>query len=264
MKQIILILIIAITNANLFSQTNMKIRKTDNSIISIPISEIDSIFYEIYSPSSCGVITDIDGNTYNTVQINNQCWMAENLKVIHYPNGDPIPFVTAPTDWGNLSDNNTADAYSYYNNNANGEANTYGALYTYAAAIADNWTNDNFANQGICPDGWHLPEASEWDTLISFIGTNVGCKLAGNASLWTDGVLTQNANFDASGFTGLPSGVVTELGAFYYLSETGTWWSSTEYNSNLTKYYFIYFNYTHVSLGNKEKSNGFSVRCIRD
>ncbi len=73
-------------------------------------------------------LTDIDGNTYNAIEIGTQVWMSENLKVTHYPNGDAIPLVTDNTAWGNLADDNTSDAYSYYDNSST-NATTYGALY---------------------------------------------------------------------------------------------------------------------------------------
>ena len=61
--------------------------------------------------------------------------MRENLKVTHYPNGDAIPYITNNDAWAALGDNNTDDAYCYYDNNAGSQ---YGAMYSYAAAIADD------------------------------------------------------------------------------------------------------------------------------
>lgn len=115
-------------------------------------------------------VTDIDGNVYNTVLIGDQCWMKENLKVTHYPNSDEIPYITDNNAWAALGDNNTDDAYCYYNNNSSSE---YGALYTYSAAIADNWQRDNADGQGICPDGWHLPTDAEWTVLIEYLGGSI-------------------------------------------------------------------------------------------
>ncbi len=99
--------------------------------------------------------------------------MAEDLRVTHYPNGDPIPNVTDNTAWGNLGDNNTDDAYCFYNND---NTTDYGALYTYAAAIGDNWARDNADGQGVCPDGWHLPTVAEWQELVNYLG---GSSVAG-------------------------------------------------------------------------------------
>jgi hypothetical protein len=73
-------------------------------------------------------------------QIGTQIWMAENLKVSHYPNGDTIPYVINNSVWSNLEDNDTDGAYCFYNND---NTTDYGVLYTYAAAIGNNWTRDN-------------------------------------------------------------------------------------------------------------------------
>ena len=215
-------------------------------------------------------VTDNDGNFYKGVKIGNQIWMAENLKVTTYPNGDAIPLVTDNTTWGNLTDDNTTDAYSYYNNNTGGEADTYGALYTYAAAIGDNWVRDNSSTngeggQGICPDGWHLPTSDEMDTLITYLDTNAGSKLAGNASLWHDGVLDQSADFGKSGFSGLPSGHRNkDNGTFNDLGYSNHWWNSTEGSSTYGNYRQLSHAVTNIYNGYRNKSCGFSVRCIKD
>jgi len=214
-----------------------------------------------------GVYTfkDYDGNVYNTIEIGTQVWMSENLKVTHYPNGDLIPLVTYNTTWANLADNNTDDAMSYYNNNASNEADTYGALYTYAAAIGDDWARDLTTNQGVCPDGWHLPTDAEWTTLTDYLGTDAGSKLAGNATLWTDGNLDQNANFDETGFSAFPSGYRSSYsGTFSGVGNYGYWWSSTEYSSSIAYYCSLYYNNANASRSLNDKSLGHCVRCVRD
>jgi len=265
MKKIISILIIVFISANTFAQTNMVIRKSDQSTIAVPISEIDSVYYQEHVFTCGDPITDIDGNTYSTVEIGGQCWIGENLKVTHYPNGDAIPLVTDNTAWGNLANDNTSDAYSYYNNNANSEADTYGALYTYAAAIGDNWARDNVENQGVCPDGWHLPTNAEWTTLTTYLGVAYGgSKLAGNAALWTDGNLDQSADFGTSGFSALPGGFRNDSGGtFNYLGYYGNWWGVLE--SGISAYGF-HLGYLSTGVGGNyyNKSLGFSVRCVRD
>ena len=210
-------------------------------------------------------LTDTDGNTYTSIIIGTQEWMAENLKVTHYPNGDPIPLVTQAFAWGNLAANNTSDAYCYYSNNASGEANTYGALYTYAAAIGDDWQRDLVETQGVCPDGWHLPADSEWEVLETYLGTNAGSKLASNAALWTDGNLDQSADFGTSGFSAHPSGVRRyDDGMFEGLEAYVYWWSATEINNSRVYRRNLSCNSTDVISSNTNKSFGFSVRCVRD
>ncbi|MBC8192252.1 MAG: fibronectin type III domain-containing protein, partial [FCB group bacterium] len=164
---------------------------------------------------SCMV--DYDGNIYETIQIGDQVWMAENLRVTHYRDGTAIPNLTSDGDWTSTS----TGAYCYYaNNSVNGE--TYGALYNWYA-VTDG--------RDIAPEGWHVPTDADWKELEMFLGmsqseadatgyrgTNEGSKLAGNAGLWTDGSLENNSGFGTSGFTALPGGYrYNGNGYFYYM-----------------------------------------------
>ena len=261
MKKISLLTLALLSLANLFAQTDMVIRKSNQSTIAVPISEIDSMYYE---DNSNVTLTDIDGNTYNTVQIGTQVWMAENLKVTHYPNGDAIPFITNNTAWGDLADDNTSDAYSYYNNNANSEADTYGALYTYAAAIGDNWERDNVENQGVCPDGWHLPTDADWTTLSNYLGGQIvaGGKMK---EIGTTHWSSPNEGADnSSGFSALPSGNRNYYGSFNYLGYDGRWWSATEDDINHAYYRGLDCDIAAVNHLSDNKSFGLSVRCVKD
>ena len=221
-----------------------------------------------------GTITDYDGNTYNTIGIGGQMWMAENLKVIHYANSTAIPLETDNTAWVALGDNNTDKAYCYYNNDANGEKDTYGALYTYAAAT--NGDNDG-ATQGACPTGWHLPSDAQWKELEMYLGMSQtdanatgwrgideGSKLAGNSSMWLDGVLDSNAAFGTSGFLALPCGRRYTSGAFENVNSVSFWWMSNAYSSIDGRLRTIGYSRSSIGRGNNRKSIGLSVRCIKD
>ena len=262
MKKIVLIFLVIFVSASLFAQTDMKIRKTDNSVISISISEIDSIYYET-SAFTCGdQVTDFDGNLYPTVEIGGQCWFAKALRVTHYPNGDEIPNVTDNTTWVNLEDNNTDDAYCFYENNSGTD---YGILYTYAASIADDWTRDNTANQGVCPDGWHLPSDAEWTTLTDEVGGEsiAGGKLkeAGTTHWYSPNTGATNE----SGFTALPGGYRwIDDGNFYNQGYGGAFWTATESSTWQAFDRYLYNNFENVSRVGAEKGYGFSVRCIQD
>ncbi|MCH7658220.1 MAG: fibrobacter succinogenes major paralogous domain-containing protein [Bacteroidetes bacterium] len=221
-------------------------------------------------------VTDYDGNTYNTVQIGNQVWMAENLKVTHYPDGTAIQLVEDNSAWDALG--YTDKAYCYYDNSStNGD--TYGALYTWAASM--NGAGSSDANpsgvQGVCPDGWHLPSDAEWKQLEMFLGmsqseaddtgyrgTDEGSQLAGNASLWTDGSLESDPAFGSSGFTALPGGNRNYNGNFYNIGYDGNWWSSTESNATNAWNRNLYYNNAYINRNSNNKKYGFSVRCVRD
>ncbi|HEY5508917.1 MAG TPA: hypothetical protein VIK29_09610, partial [Paludibacter sp.] len=55
------------------------------------------------NPINTGIVTDIEGNVYQTVTIGTQVWMSENLKSIHYRNGDTIANVIVDSIWAGLS-----------------------------------------------------------------------------------------------------------------------------------------------------------------
>ncbi len=225
-------------------------------------------------------VVDIDGNKYRTIKLGNQEWMAENLKVTKYPNGANVPLVTSDLTWLNLEDNNSDDAYCYFNNNTSGEKDIYGALYTWAAAM--NGANTSSSNQsgiqGICPDGWHIPSDAEWKELEMYLGmsqaeaddenwrgTNEGSKLAGNEALWTTGDLTNNIEFGVTTFNGLPGGYRNYVDGTFPDNNTGAnWWSSTESSSSTAWGPSLHYASTGVYRYADYKSGGSSVRCVKD
>jgi len=237
----------------------------------------------LYDDGSCigDMAADYDGNCYETVQIGAQLWMAENLKVTHYNNGDPIPTGYSDSQWGNLS----TGAYAVYNNDP-ALAETYGNLYNWYAVDDDH---------GICPVGWHVPTDEEWMELEmalgmsweeahdqSWRGTDQGSQLAGRADLWTNGALENNPAFGSSGFNALPSGSRDYYGSFYGIGSYGSWWSATEtdgswwsatetddswWSATETDTYVAWnrsmrSNYSYVSRYYFSKELGFSVRCF--
>lgn len=197
-----------------------------------------------------GTITDIDGNVYNTVTIGAQVWMAENLNVTRYSNGDPIPNVKEDRQWKNL----TNGAYCNYDNDAD-NSTIYGRLYNWYAADDD---------RNICPECWHVPTLTEWITLINLLG---GDSMAGgklkeiNTTLWK---CPNTGATNVSGFSALPGSFREIDGSFSYLHRNATFWSSTEKNS-LTAYK-IFLSYIHPDVYSFEhyKTRGCSVRCIKD
>jgi len=222
-------------------------------------------------------VTDIDGNIYNAIVIGDQIWMAENLKTTRYADGAEITLVENTTSWDNLNYNDKAMCY-YDNSSTN--ANVYGVLYTWAAAMngtASSSTNPSNV-QGACPDGWHLPSDFEWKELEMYLGmsqpqayergyrgTNEGSKLAGNADLWTDNILVSNAEFGTSGFMALPAGYRYSGGTFVGLSTfTGFWSATEESDASHTWDRCLYDNRTDVSRSGGFNTNGFSVRCVMD
>ncbi len=207
----------------------------------------------------CGNITDGAGNTYNTILIGTQCWIAKNLSTSKYNDGTPIPHVIIDTEWEAL----TGPGYCWYLNDSTTYGATYGAMY--------NWYTVNTGN--LCPTGWHIPTDDEWKTMEMYIGmsqsqadntgyrgTNEGTKLKSTHS-W----LEYGNGTDVVGFTALPGGYRLLTGFFNSLGYHGLWWTATEYSS--TNAWGREIHYSNETIGRNnyfEKRLGISVRCIKD
>jgi len=224
-----------------------------------------SAFCPTATVSTYGTMVDQEGNTYFTIQIGNQEWMAENLKVTHFRDGTAITNVSDDAAWAAL----TTEAYCIYNNNASDEIDTYGALYNwYAAADSRN----------IAPEGWHVPTDAEWKELemalgmsqndaddISYRGTNEGIKLSGNSALWDYGALEFDPEFGSSSFTALPGGYRYYLTGYYYkMGFSGYFWSATE--DDITDAWYRQLDHSHLNVFryNLGKTSGYSIRCLKD
>jgi uncharacterized protein (TIGR02145 family) len=201
-----------------------------------------------------GTVTDIDGNAYKTIIIGTQTWMAENLKVTRYRNGDSLLNVTNNTAWYNLA----TGAYCDYDNTPS-NSTTYGKLYNWHAV------NDP---RNICPAGWHAPNEAEWETLGVYLGGYqiIGGKMKETGI--THWVISNDGATNESGFTGLPGGMRYFDGPFIDIHHSGYWWSSSKANDYYdleAHYYFLSGAGDNNFLdGYGNKTNGMSVRCLKD
>ena len=213
-------------------------------------------------------VKDIDGNVYEIVEIGDQVWMAENLKVTHYSDGTAIPLVEANSAWDALEV--TDKAYCYYDNST-ANRDVYGALYSWATAMngATSCDSNPGGVQGVCPAGWHLPSDAEWLELIYFLGGGSEGSVAGGKLKETGTTHWNSPNSDAtnsSGFTALPGGYRFSLGSFNYLGSNAMFWSSTEYihASGMAWILALGYNYSMENRHTSPKEAGYSVRCLRD
>lgn len=221
-------------------------------------------------------VIDYDGNEYLTVAIGDQIWMAENLKVTNYGDGTVIPLVEMISQWEGLSSSDKA--YSWYDNNISYKE-SFGALYTWAATMNGMIGDENASGivQGVCPEGWHIPSDEEWNQLELYLGMspaesdvkgargyNIGSMLAGDPESWIDGILKNNSLFGFSGFSALPGGGRRYNGTFDRMGENANFWTSTEYDNTLAWGRHIYSKYSTVHRYSNVKSDGFSVRCVKD
>ena len=195
-----------------------------------------------------GTVTDIEGNTYKTIKIGDQWWMAENLKVSTYRNGDEIPRVLYDDYWGNLTTGACCAPSGMASNIA-----TYGRLYNWYAV------NDS---RKIAPEGWHVASNAEWETMVNYLG---GYDVAGGKMKQKGTMTWANPNkgaTDASGFCVLPAGSRSHDGHFYGLTEWAHFWTSTMINSTDARKWDLYFNSTKCLSHESQKIYGYSVRCV--
>ncbi|MFC2152441.1 FISUMP domain-containing protein [Bacteroidota bacterium] len=200
-----------------------------------------------------GTLTDIEGNVYNTIKISEQWWMAENITVTKYNDGNEIPLIDNNVDWSNLP----TPGYCYYDDDISYKE-LYGVLYNWYVVETNK----------LCPEGWHVPSNEEWVTLeltlgmdtsvvndIGYRGTDEGDKLKSSSGWFNNGNGTNE-----SGFKALPGGYRNSATGSFDISGRlyGSFWTSSTaarvvtYNNSLISKTYLY------------KSVGVSVRCLED
>ena len=187
------------------------------------------------------LVDDRDGQTYKTVKIGDQVWMAENL-------------------------NYEVDSSFCYNDSAE-YCEKYGRLYRWAAAIGRSerecgYRNTCYSPSGlsVCPSGWHLPSMKEWGTLFNAVGgSSTAGKMLKSTSGWNDG----GNGTDAFGFSAFPAGRRIDNGYFENEGGNAYFWSSTDYYSLEAYLTYLYYNDGAYQYGNA-KYCGYSVRCIKN
>ena len=286
MKKIALSLFGLILSAGLLQAQNdtLYIMKSGSVIGKYVTSEIDSIIF--YDPATLGLtVSDVDGNVYRTVTLGTQTWMAENLRTTRYPDGSPIPRITDQPGWNALEV--TSQAYCWYDDDSARHAETYGALYTWAAAMNGAASSEAVPSgiQGVCPAGWHLPSNNEYTILVNYLitngynydGTSTGNKIGkavADSSNWltstsegTVGHTDYPVYRNKSGLSAQPGGYRDQWGTFFFLGSESHWWSATEFSSfnSLVRSLFYYsVDFVELPPACYYKENGFSVRCIKD
>ncbi len=202
-------------------------------------------------------IKDIDGNTYKTVYIGTQHWMAENLKVSKFNDGTKIVNITNGKQWANAN----ISAWCYYDNKITNNA-TYGKLYNwYAVSPSMN------GNKNICPSGWRVPNNADWKLLTDYLGNNEGCKLKeAGYKHWKNDENRFNKDrisTNTSLFTALPGGNRFQeyLGSFSNIESLGIWWSLSKDRSSFR---IDDSNCDTDLLDYESYGDGHSVRCIKE
>ena len=244
------------SSKTLQSSSSQKIVPSSSSNVVDPVEESSSSSSKVPEPVE-GTLTDSrDSQTYKTVTIGSQVWMAENLNY------------------------ETDDSYCY--NDTIEYCSKYGRFYTWAAAMdsAGTWSSNGKGCgyglicssknpvRGVCPEGWHLPTKSEWNFLFETVGgvSSAGTMLKASVDWKNNG-----DNADVFRFSALPAGNRDYEGGYVIEGFYAYFWSSTQsfsyYEEDPRRYAYCVGLYNHsvyASLDEVSKLNGFSVRCLKD
>jgi uncharacterized protein (TIGR02145 family) len=200
-----------------------------------------------------GSVKDVEGNSYETVIIGDQIWMAENLRTTKYNDGSPIKYVE---DW-----NIEKGRYCWYDHDESYKK-PHGALY--------NWYAVNTGK--LAPKGWRIPTYEDWEQLKETLGGKLIA--GGKIKKRGDGIWKEpNKLFEPDcGFNAYPSGGVF-LKDFVESGNETIWWTATIHympsasGIGLDSYIFYYFiknDNTDLKSSIDNRTCFFSVRCIKE
>lgn len=198
------------------------------------------------SGNGCGsftAVSDAENNLYDIVTIGTQCWLMSNLNI-----EAGIPKITDPMEWASA----TTPAWCYYNNDpANGPR--YRKLYNWYAVKSGK----------LCPQGWHIPSMSEWETLFQYLKKDSLASIAIKKidPLWSGTIHASNE----SGFSALPGGRRQANGSFIFEGTEADFWSSNESSlAGSAKAITLSGSFDGISRIDWGKNHGFSCRCIKN
>ncbi len=212
---------------------------------------------------------EYEGQTYEVVEIGDQCWFAENINV-----GSRIDSKDSEDDPQNQgTDCDNIEKYCYDDEESN--CDIYGGFYQWDQAMCGETTE---GSQGICPDGWHIPSDDDWKILemelgmsetaannTSYRGPSVGSRLAGGEDLWDSGSLIENTAFNESGFKAIPTGYRSDnSGNSLVLGERTYMWTSTNHSDDLFWTRRLDWDRNSVYRWRYNRERGFAVRCLLD
>jgi len=244
MKNLLIVPVI-ILSCTVYSQ-EMKVHKTNGTVESFLISDIEKITFSITGDDGNTFTDPRDGHVYKIKSIGSQTWMTENLAYLPSvsPSSDDsysLPFYYVYGYEGtSVSDAKATDNYQ-----------TYGVLYNSPAA--------NVA----CPTGWHLGDDAEWKQLIAYLG---GEDIAGQKMKSVTGWPSGSEGDNSSGFSALPSAGRLEDGNF---SGLGSWayfwvyWKNSENSVNWARYWTLK-NTAEAIWREATRHSGWAVRCLKD
>ena len=244
--------------------TSSSAKSSSSSVAYVKPCRTDSV-----DPCEYGTLTDErDGQTYKTVKIGDQVWMAENLN---------YAYTGVPYSYNRNDHHYTSDSTSWCYKDSAEYCTKYGRLYTWATAMdsAGLWSTNSkgcgyFGNcsptypiRGICPEGWHLPKLAEWDVLMTAVGgQSAAGKMLKSDSGWNDYYGKNDNGTDAYFFSALPAG--RRYGNFVSQGTYAFFWSSTEFDALNAIGISLHSSDDDMHRNSYYKDHGHSVRCVKD
>ncbi len=229
---------------------------SDAVSITTNLFEINSI--EFNPEVTYGQISDVDNNNYKTVEIGTQTWMAENLKTTKFRDGTSITLITNMAEFLVTTD----PAYCNFENDAAG-SEPLGKLYNWYVIEEEN----------VCPAGWHVATASDWDVLDEYVMQNYQCsgkalasKVGWMEAFWFDCNIGNDFELNNStGFSAIAAGAFSD-NVFGGFGHAGVWWSPKEEGGDyLPSSRYLTRDNSSLGLNSSEAENkGYPVRCVKD
>jgi uncharacterized protein (TIGR02145 family) len=193
--------------------------------------------------STFAQVKDVDNNEYQTVVLNKNIWMAENLNVSRFRNGDSIAEAKTYEEWENAG-LKKQPVWCYYENIPQ-KGKIYGKLYN-RYAVTDL--------RGLAPEGWHVAQSEDWLSSITNYFGQESSKILKAKNGWNN----EGNGTNKSGFTALPGGYRDNDGIFNDVGYHGYWWSTSSW------YFLLRYNTKKIEMVNSFGNYGMSVRCVKD
>ena len=252
------------SSAEMQSSSSETVANSSSSVSELSSSSLDGFDWSLPKETYLNpeieydtIIDSRDGKVYRTVEIGDQIWMAENLNY-----ADSVKTASLK-----------GKSWCYKNVAAN--CDVAGRLYTWAAAIdsVGKWSTNGkgcgydttcsptYPVRGICPEGWHLPDTTEWNALFTAVG---GRSTGGMVLKSTSGWYNSSNGSDAFGFSALSAGFRGYSGLFSNEGYSANFWSSTEGSIRYAYDMCLYHSDDGADLGGSDKNKGYSVRCVKD
>lgn len=207
-----------------------------------------------------------DGQVYRTVTIGEQTWMAENLN---------YAYTDVPYDFGKY----TSDSTSWCHEDSVSHCVKYGRLYLWSAAMdsVGTWSangmgcgygskcSPTYPVRGVCPEGWHLPDTTEWRTLFTAVSVqSTSGKVLKSTSGWKDHLGENGNGTDVYAFSALPAGCRYDNGVYDYEGIATLFWNSSQSGNIFFAYTMVLDNGNDCRLMYYSANYAYSVRCLKD